>query len=117
MFKKLLLILMVSTFIFSLAIPVFAQERQGKAADDQVIIITEKTPPSKEAVEVGNKICPVSAGEVPVSGEKGSMGDKPGRVEYKGKIYNLCCPMCVKDFKNNPEKYSAIADKEVSANK
>jgi YHS domain-containing protein len=35
------------------------------------------------------------------------------KYEYNGKIYNLCCPMCVKDFKKNPEKYSAIAEKEV----
>ena len=68
-----------------------------------------------KAVEVGNKICPVSGDKVPAPGEKGAMGDeKPAKIEYKGKIYNLCCPMCVKDFKKNPEKYSAIADKEVS---
>ncbi|MBF0504740.1 MAG: TRASH domain-containing protein [Candidatus Omnitrophica bacterium] len=41
----------------------------------------------------------------------------PVKIMYKGKIYNLCCPMCVKDFEKNPEKYSAIADQEVSGNK
>ena len=51
---------------------------------------------------VGNKICPVS-------GEKvgGDMGD-PVKVEYKGKVYNLCCTMCAKDFKKDPEKYIKI---------
>ena len=69
------------------------------------------------AVEVGNKLCPVSGDKIPAPGEKGTMGDNPVKVEYKGKIYNLCCPMCVKDFKKNPNKYSAIADKEVSVQK
>jgi YHS domain-containing protein len=117
MFKKLLAILIVGAFIFSLTIPAFAQEAQGKAADTQVVVITEKTPASKDAVEVGNKICPVSGNKVPALGEENAMGDEPVKIEYKGKIYNLCCPMCIKDFKNNPEKYSGIADKEVSSNK
>ena len=70
-----------------------------------------------KAVEVGNKICPISGDEIPAQGEKGTMGDKPVKIEYKGKIYNLCCLMCVKDFKKNPEKYSAVADKEVNDSK
>ena len=96
---------------------VLTQEAQGKATDAQIVVITEKTPASKDAVEVGNKICPVSGEKVPAPGEKDAMGDKAVKIEYKGKIYNLCCPMCIKDFKNNPEKYSGIADKEVSGNK
>ena len=70
-----------------------------------------------QAVEVGNKICPVSGDKVPAPGEKGTMGDKPVKIGYKGKIYNLCCSMCVKDFKKNPKKYGAIADKEVNGSK
>ena len=58
---------------------------------------------TSKAVEVGNKICPVSGNKI------GEMGE-PIKYEYKGKIYNLCCPMCVKDFKKDPEKYSKIAD-------
>ena len=59
-----------------------------------------------KAVEVGNKVCPVS-------GEKvgGDMGEVV-KYEYKGKIYNLCCTMCAKDFKKDPEKYSKIAEEE-----
>ncbi|MCB9757003.1 MAG: TRASH domain-containing protein [Candidatus Omnitrophica bacterium] len=67
---------------------------------------------STKSVEVGNKICPVSGEKIPAPGEKGEMGEAV-KYEYNGKIYNLCCPMCVKDFKKNPEKYSAIAEKEV----
>lgn len=50
-----------------------------------------------KTVEVGNKICPIS-------GEKIVMG-KEGKVEHNGKTYNLCCQMCEKDFKKDPQKY------------
>ena len=50
-----------------------------------------------EAVDVGNKTCPVS-------GEKINEKTK-ATYEYKGKIYNFCCPECIDAFKKNPEKY------------
>ena len=71
---------------------------------------------STKAVEVGNKICPVSGEKIPAPGEKGEMGEAV-QYEYNGKIYNLCCPMCIKDFKKNPEKYSKIAEDEVAKEK
>ena len=82
------------------------------AADEPVTVSgnTEVAAPAEQTapVEVGNKICPIS-------GEKiGEMGDVV-KQEYKGKIYNLCCPMCIKDFNKDPEKYAKIADDEVSA--
>lgn len=60
-----------------------------------------------KVVEVGNKICPVS-GEV-----AGEMGDIV-KYEYNGKMYNLCCKACAKDFKKDPEKYSKIAEGEAA---
>ena len=62
----------------------------------------------KNLPNVGNKLCPVSGNPV----DDGSMGEAVKYV-YNGKIYNLCCQMCVKDFKKSPEKYSAVAQKEV----
>ena len=59
------------------------------------------------AVEVGNKICPVSGNPV----DDGKMGEAV-KYEYNGKIYNLCCKMCVKDFAKDPAKYSRIAEEE-----
>jgi len=51
----------------------------------------------KNAEDVGNKVCPVS-------GEK--IDEKMKETyEYKGKIYNFCCPVCVEEFKKDPEKY------------
>lgn len=81
--------------------PLFAQESQDHS----------KPPAAKsqttEAVEVRNKICPVSGNSV----DDPSMGGLI-KHEYKGKIYNLCCEGCVSDFEKDPEKYSAIAEKE-----
>lgn len=65
---------------------------------------------SAQPIEVGNKICPVSKEKV------GQMGP-PIKYEYNGKVYNLCCPMCIRNFKNNPEKYSKIAEDEVKGEK
>lgn len=58
---------------------------------------------SKDAVMVGNKICPVSKKPVDRKGD-------PVKVEYNGKIYNVCCKMCAKSFKKDPEKYSKIVE-------
>lgn len=60
------------------------------------------------AINVGNKVCPVSGESVEVMGG-------PVKVEYKGKIYNLCCKMCAKDFKKNPEKYIKIVEEEIAS--
>jgi YHS domain-containing protein len=54
---------------------------------------------AQEAVKVGNKICPISGEEI---GEDGMTGQEV-TVEYKGKVYNLCCAMCKKDFLKDPE--------------
>ena len=63
--------------------------------------------------EVGNQVCPVSGDPIAKPGEKLAMGETI-KYEYKGKIYNLCCLMCVKDFKKNPEKYSKKALEEAA---
>lgn len=81
---------------------------QGKT--DQGVKMAET-----KLIEVGNKICPVSGEKILAPGEKGSMGESV-KYEYNGKVFNLCCPMCIKDFKNNPEKYSAIAEKKKERN-
>jgi len=55
-------------------------------------------------VDAGNKTCPVTGDAV---------NGKDFYV-YKGKRYGLCCPMCVGVFGDDPEKYSAIAEKEIA---
>lgn len=63
---------------------------------------------AETAINVGNKICPVSEEKI------GSMG-KAYTVEHEGKVYNLCCKMCAKDFKKNPEKYIKKISEELES--
>ena len=52
---------------------------------------------TQHATDAGNTVCPVSGEPV----------DKDSKVtyEYKGKVYRFCCPMCIEEFKKDPEKY------------
>ena len=95
--RFVLVVLLVSGVCYS----VFAQEANNDAK--AAVVQADQKP-----VNVGNKICPVS-------GEKiGEMGEA-FNFEYKGKVYHMCCAMCAKDFKKDPEKYSKIAEDEVAA--
>lgn len=69
-----------------------AEKAAGQAAEKQAI------------VDVGNKTCPVTGDPV----------DGKDFYVYKGKRYGLCCPMCTATFASDPEKYSAIAEKEAA---
>lgn len=44
--------------------------------------------------------------QCPVMGEKVIVGKDTKAVKYKGKVYYLCCPTCMGQFKQNPEKYA-----------
>ncbi len=55
------------------------------------------------AVRVNNAVCPVTDDKVDMK--------SPVTIEYKGEIYNLCCPMCIAEFNKNPDKYSIQAKK------
>jgi len=91
MFKRMAAILIVGIFAISFVGPVFSQEASaGKQA--------EKTE------DVGNKICPVT-------GEKINEATK-ATYEYQGKIYNFCCPVCIDEFKKDPEKFIKKVEEE-----
>ncbi len=68
--------------------------------------ITESSAPAnpEKAINVGNKICPVTGDKI----------DEKNKVtyEYKGKIYNFCCPGCPEEFKKDPEKYIKKIEEE-----
>ena len=113
------LVLLLSHYGFVLAHEGMKHDEGMEAMDHEkgsMMGHEEATEANSKAVEVGNKICPVSGDEIPAPGEKGNMGEAI-KYEYNGKIYNLCCKMCVKDFKKNPEKYSKIAEDEVAKTK
>ena len=65
------------------------------------------TSEAAESTNVGNKICPVS-------GEKINE-DTKATYEYEGKTYNFCCPMCIEEFKKDPEKYIKKVEEELQA--
>ncbi len=94
--------------VFVLAIAGYAYAHEGHDHKEAMNAQSEMGESKSEAVEVGNKICPVTGNPV----NDGSMGE-PVKYEYQGKIYTLCCSMCVKDFKKDPEKYRKIAEDEV----
>lgn len=58
-----------------------------------------------EAVDAGNKICPVSGDPI----------DAAAKVtyEYEGNIYNLCCADCIEPFKKEPQKYIDKVNQEL----
>ena len=43
--------------------------------------------------------------QCPVMNEKVTVGKNTKAVKYKDKVYYLCCPSCIQQFKANPEKY------------
>ncbi len=113
------LTLAVSLMIVSYAMAAHEGHEDGNEQNSMMMKNDADSPQAGSktaAVEVGNKHCPVSGDEIPAPGQKGSMGEAV-KYEYNGKIYNLCCTMCVKDFKKNPEKYSKIADDEAAKEK
>ena len=101
--KKGLFVLLVLTVCFL---------SKGYAADmpasDQDKMVS---PDTVQLVEVHNKICPVSHEEV---GKDGMVAHK---ITYKGKVYNLCCAMCEKDFNKDPEKYTKLMEEEAAGPK
>lgn len=91
--KKLFCVSVIGFFVFAALGISFAQETQ---VDTQTNV---------QAVDLGNKICPVS-------GEKIDEKTKT-TYEYQGKIYNFCCPVCIEDFKKDPEKYIQKIEEEL----
>lgn len=41
----------------------------------------------------------------PVCGKKMNRNKAYFTIEYKGKSYYLCCPLCQKEFEKDPERY------------
>ena len=59
--------------------------------------VGQETTGKSTAIEVGNKVCPVMGGEI--------IEGRSVKVEYEGKLYNLCCSGCISVFKDDPNKY------------
>jgi YHS domain-containing protein len=104
MHRRITFILISGVIILGLNGIAFAQTKIQ--TQTEVETVTQVTP--EEAINVGNKICPVS-------GEKIEEDMEPVTYEYEGKIYNFCCPMCIDEFKKDPEKYIQKVEEELQA--
>lgn len=113
MFRKILIFLVAGLFILGTGKLSFAmmcdegrhqKTAQVESAEYKHTESEVSSDVAEEAVNVGNKICPVS-------GEKIDEKMKT-TYEYEGKIYNFCCPMCIDDFKKDPERYIKELEKE-----
>ena len=71
----------------------------GVCEDNEAKVIVKQG--DSTAVSVNNFLCPVSEDDI----------DKATaiKVEYKGKIYNLCCSACAKHFIKHPEKFAQLS--------
>ena len=102
-----------------LGLALFLLQGSTFATDDYDEAMEQATQKSSESATPATQILPIEMNNYicPVSGEKiGEMGEVV-KFEYEGKVYNLCCSMCVKDFKKEPQKYMLIVDEELSTRK
>ncbi len=118
MFKKTAVVQIAVAVVFgtsSLSFAVMHEESNNQHSSNQEATHQEhndRTVPEqantagqgKRAEEVGNKVCPVSGETIDEKAKE--------TYEYKGKIYNFCCPMCVEEFKKDPGKYIEKMEKE-----
>ena len=120
MCRKISVILITGIFIFGMSKLSFAMMcgsegehssqkhlAQAHTEHEHGATETSKEPVSEEAINVGNKICPVS-GEKIDEKMKATYG-------YEGKIYNFCCSSCVEEFKKDPAKYIKKIEEELSS--
>ena len=111
MFKKLGMAVVAVCALLVVAGVVMAQKVAKIETAPSAVTVTEVTPAEAPAaaVNVGNKVCPVTGEKIVELGKD--------TVEYEGKIYNMCCPMCKEKFLADPAKYVAIVDQELAIEK
>lgn len=77
------------------------------AINQEAAVVQAPATESSTAVNVGNKICPVSGDKI--------KEDSKVTYEYEGRIYNFCCPDCIEPFKKDPQKYIKKVNDELNA--
>jgi len=89
--------------IFGLLFLSGSQLAAAKEVNEEAVVREE----GAEAVNVGNKICPVSGEEI--------NEETRATYEYQGLILNFCTPECIEEFKKDPEKYMKRVEEELKA--
>jgi len=109
--KFVVVIVVLSLGVFVLNSLVYAHGKEthkGSMVDGEITAeITESG-----AINVGNAICPVSGEFISEVGEGNGV-----QIEHKGKIYNVCCKFCAKDFKKDPEKFIKVIENNLEEGK
>jgi len=93
------------SIIIGLGLVILVSNQMAKAQDAPSD--TKNLVEASEPQDIGNKICPVT-------GEKIDEKTK-ATYEYQGKAYNFCCPMCIDEFKKDPQKYIKKVEEELKA--
>ncbi len=121
MLKKIFLLLILTMAVFGISKLSFAMmcgsgKERHSSHQQMAQVHTEhehgttgavKEAVPEESINVGNKVCPVL-------NEKIDERNK-ATYEYEGKIYNFCCPMCIDEFKKDPQKYIKKVEEELQA--
>lgn len=99
MINKIKIMLIAVAVILGASGMSFAMSCDMDSRNDSGQAYAQDAEKESKAIDIGNKVCPV--------GGEGIEESKKATYEYKGKIYNFCCPMCIPEFKKNPGKYIA----------
>ncbi len=103
MISKMKIMLVAVVVIFGVSGVSFAMSGCGMGSkNDSGQASAQDAGKGSKAIDVGNKVCPVTGETI--------QEDTKATYAYKGKNYNFCCPMCIPEFKKNPEKYIAKAE-------
>ena len=108
-FAAIIVVLGLGVFILNSL--VYAHEKEahkGSMVDGEITAEKMKS----GTINVGNAICPISGELISDVGEGNGV-----QIEHEGKIYNVCCKFCAKDFKKNPEKFIKIIENNLAEGK
>jgi len=106
--KSKLIILTMSLMLASVS-GVFAGGDHDHGVHEEA---TQAEEISSDAVNVDNTICPVSGEFISDVGE-----GKGVKIEHEGKVYNVCCKFCAKDFRKDPEKFIKVIKNNLAEGK
>ena len=98
--RVLVIFLSMLLLLFVLMGRAIGKARDYRNKQEGEKVLTEEVTYSLKAIEVGNRVCPVSGLKIPVG--------KEVQYEYEGRIYNFFSTSGVEEFKKNPEKYIQI---------
>jgi len=87
-------------------------EEKGSMMEHKGSMMGDMAVHHSELPNVGNAICPVSGEFI------SDVGDGTGvQIAHEGKVYNVCCTFCAKDFRKDPKKFIKILESNLAEGK